>query len=81
MQISDESFDDFGADVAFCNQLADAGKADGDQGEFRGGEKSVKDDQEKYADQANDEHAVGRLLGCIVAGAVSPEWRNDKKTA
>ena len=47
MQISDESFDDFGADIAFCNELADSGEADGDEGEFRGGEKSVKDDQEK----------------------------------
>jgi hypothetical protein len=81
VQISDQSFDDFGADVAFSNQLADSGEADGDEGEFRGGEKSVEDDQEKNADQANDEHAVGGLLGCIVAGARSPEWRKHKKTA
>jgi hypothetical protein len=68
MQIGDKSFDDLGADVAFCNELADSGESHGDKAEFGGGEETVEDHEEKYADQANDEHAVGRLLCCIVAG-------------
>jgi len=68
VQIGDESFDDSGADVAFGNKLTDPREPDGDQGEFRGGEKPVEDNEEDYADQTNDEPAVGILLCYIVAG-------------
>ena len=68
VKIGDKCFDDAGAHVAFCNELADSGQPHGDQGEFGGGEESVEDNEEEYADQTNDEHALGMLLCRIVAG-------------
>ena len=68
VKIGDECFDNFGADVAFGNKLTDPREPDCYQGEFRGGEKPVEDNEKEYADQANDEHALGMLLCRIVAG-------------
>jgi len=67
VKIGDECFDDPGADVAFCNELADSGQPHGDQGEFGGGEESVEDNQEEYADQGERRHALGILLCRIVS--------------
>src|SRR6202030_1478757 len=57
VQVGDQGLDDLGADIALANKLADPGDAHGDEGELGGGEESVEDDEEQYADQANDEHA------------------------
>ena len=68
VKIGDECFDDPGANVAFCDELADSGQPHSNEREFGCGEESVENNEEEYADQANDEHTVGMLLCCIVSG-------------
>jgi hypothetical protein len=65
MKISDEAFDDFGSSISLCDELADTGQAHGDQREFRSREKSVEQDEDKHANQANDKHSVRMLLRCF----------------
>src|SRR5438477_4277489 len=67
MQVGDEARDDFCARIAFGNKLTNARQAHRDQGEFRSGKESVENNQNNHADEANDKHAAGMLLSCIVS--------------
>ena len=70
MKISDQTFDDFGSRISLCDELTDTGQAHGDQREFGSREKSVEQDENKHANQANDKHSVWMLLRSLDRVAV-----------
>jgi hypothetical protein len=70
MKIRDETFDDFGSGIPFCDKLTDAGQTHGNQREFGSREKSVEQDENKHANQANDKHSVWMLLRSLDRVAV-----------
>src|ERR1700691_1903568 len=61
-----QALDDTGAGAAGFNELLDAGVANTDQGELRGGEKRIRCHQEK--DQEHAEQHKGDHLGVILMG-------------
>jgi hypothetical protein len=57
MQIGEQAFDDASADITFRDELANAGKAHGNEGKLRGGEKAVKRNERQHTDQPHGKHS------------------------